>query len=173
MLAPNESICWECRQWQRQYGWLLNNHSLYVYNGLMREFMKKFKFQGDYGLRFVFQETFNLFLQEFAYDVLVPIPISPHTWKTRGFNQTTALLTLPYTEALKTIADNKQTQSAKTREERLKTPQIFELTNPQKIAHQRVLLVDDVYTTGRTLYHAAVLCRQAGCQTVSSATLAS
>lgn len=173
MLAPKESICWECRQWQRQYGWLLNNHSLYVYNGLMREFMKKFKFQGDYGLRFVFQETFNLFLQEFAYDVLVPIPISPHPWKTRGFNQTTALLTLPYTAVLKTIADNKQTQSAKTREERLKTPQIFELTKPQKIAHQRVLLVDDVYTTGRTLYHAAVLCRQAGCQTVSSATLAS
>ncbi|MCQ5167725.1 hypothetical protein NE645_17380, partial [Roseburia hominis] len=49
--------------------------------------MKKFKFQGDYGLRFVFQETFNLFLQEFANDVLVPIPISPHTWKTRGIRQ--------------------------------------------------------------------------------------
>lgn len=45
ILAPKESICWECRQWQRQYGWLLNNHSLYVYNGLMREFMKNLSFK--------------------------------------------------------------------------------------------------------------------------------
>ncbi len=172
-LLVSETICWECQQWQHQYGWLLANQSLYAYNDMMREYMKRYKFQGDYGLRLAFQAEFNQFLKEFDYDVLVPIPIAPHTWQTRGFNQTTALLTLPYTTALTTIANNKQKQSSKTRQERLKTPQIFRLTQPQKIIHQRVLLVDDVYTTGRTLYHAAVLCHQAGCLEVKSATLVS
>ncbi|MGH2325015.1 ComF family protein [Leuconostoc lactis] len=37
---------------------------------------------------------------------------------------------------------------------------------------QRVLLVDDVYTTGNTLYHAATLLYQLGAKEVKSLSLA-
>ncbi|WP_239061178.1 ComF family protein [Fructobacillus tropaeoli] len=40
------------------------------------------------------------------------------------------------------------------------------------MAGKRVLVVDDVYTTGRTLYHAADCLYQAGARFVSSASLA-
>ena len=42
----------------------------------------------------------------------------------------------------------------------------------EKIRNQRVLLVDDVYTTGRTLFHAAELLYKNGAETVKSLTFA-
>ncbi len=51
---------------------------------------------------------------------------------------------------------NNAPQSEKSRQERLAAPQAFRATeNMTKIKNQKVLLVDDVYTTGRTLFHAA------------------
>ena len=43
---------------------------------------------------------------------------------------------------------------------------------PEEVINKRILLVDDVYTTGRTLYHAAVLFKQAGCKEIGSVSLA-
>ena len=51
--------------------------------------------------------------------------------------------------------------------------QPFELLESNgKIRKQRVLLVDDVYTTGRTLFHAAELLYENGAETVKSLTFA-
>ncbi len=64
-------------------------------------------------------------------------------------------------------------QSEKSREERLQMTQPFELkVSKEKIRNQRVLLVDDVYTTGRTLFHAAELLYKNGAETVKSLTFA-
>ena len=42
----------------------------------------------------------------------------------------------------------------------------------EKIRNQKVLLVDDVYTTGRTLFHGAELLYKNGAETVKSLTFA-
>jgi len=43
--------------------------------------------------------------------------------------------------------------------------------NLVKSLNNPVLLVDDIYTTGRTLRHAAQLLKEAGCQEVYALTL--
>lgn len=166
-------LCADCQAWQRQYGWLLVNQPLYHYNDAMTTYMTEYKFRGNYSLRTVFQSAVRTALSEIEYDVLVPVPVSKQTLLTRGFNQVIGLIEgQTYTEALTVTKQGKERQSAKNRHERLLTKQPFALQQAQSLVGQRVLLIDDVYTTGRTLYHAAVLCRQAGCQNVKSLSLA-
>ena len=64
-------------------------------------------------------------------------------------------------------------QSEKSRKARLEMEQPFELRVANgKIRNQKVLLVDDVYTTGRTLFHGAELLYKNGAEAVESLTFA-
>lgn len=168
-----KQLCTDCQYWKQRYGWFLVHRPLYEYNEAMALYMRQYKFQGNYTLRQVFCQTVHQTLQTFDYDLLVPIPVSRQTFATRGFNQVIGMIESErYVEALAVQQETKEQQSAKTRQERLQTQQPFELQVPHALAGQRVLLIDDVYTTGRTLYHAAELCQQAGCKNVKSLSLA-
>lgn len=64
-------------------------------------------------------------------------------------------------------------QSEKNRQQRLQTPQPFQIIASAQsvILNQDVLIVDDVYTTGTTIRHAANLIQTAGARSVSGLTL--
>ena len=135
--------------------------------------MQQYKFQGQYHLRAVFQQSLQKVINQMDYDFLVPIPVTNHTMRTRGFNQVTGLIeNVQYTELIKHREKQKVTQSKKDRQSRLKTKQPFFLDKDINLRGRKVLLVDDIYTTGRTLYHAAELCYQNGCKRVQSLSLA-
>ncbi len=136
--------------------------------------MYRYKFAGDYRLWTVFAAEFTAAVRQLTAAVVVPIPVTQATMATRGFNQVTALLDgVDWTPCLQNRAVKKVAQSQKHRQERLQTPQPFTLSDSSKaVAGKRVLLVDDVYTTGRTLYHAADLIYQAGAASVISISLA-
>jgi competence protein ComFC len=139
----------------------------------MKEFMRRYKFQGDYRLRQVFQGVFCRQVQSYHADLIIPIPVTATTMATRGFNQVLGLLgQTTVTNVLNHRAQDKVAQSCKTRQQRLATPQPFRLTDPTVVRDKKVLLVDDIYTTGRTLYHAANLVKQAGCREILSLSLA-
>ena len=63
-------------------------------------------------------------------------------------------------------------QSHKSRQERLATPQPFGYCGPADLERKNILLVDDIYTTGSTLYHARELLLAHNCGCVRSVTLA-
>ncbi len=112
-------------------------------------------------------------------DVIIPIPLHPKRLRDRGYNQSALLarelgrqLQLPVAEDLlvRTRATAPQVGlDALQRQENVRNA--FRCVGP--IAEtKRVLLVDDVCTTGATLAAAAVALRDGGAQTIWAYTLA-
>ncbi|WP_349532800.1 ComF family protein [Leuconostoc citreum] len=70
------------------------------------------------------------------------------------------------------VSSKKTDQSRFNRQKRLTRAQPFVIANDISLSGQSVLLIDDVYTTGRTLYHAAELIYTLGAKNVKSLSLA-
>ena len=172
------ALCYDCVRWQQDNRWkdvLTKNRSVYVYNNFIKDAISLYKFRGDHVVAQAFKKDFQLAFRNYfgASYTIIPIPLSSERLYERGFNQARALaelLNLPITEALSRIHLEKQ--SKKSRTERIHTENVFKLLAPSAIINKPVLLIDDIYTTGSTLRHAAELILNANAQSVSSFTLA-
>lgn len=154
------AICQDCQRWQKEYdGQVLRNYSLYRYNSAFHDLMVAYKRRGDYVLREVLQQLCREYLSKTEYDLYVPVPTSPEHQKRRQFDTIAAIYgdLLPLTPLLQKKAGT-HAQGEKSRRERLKTFQSFFIDNSIKIRDNietgKILILDDIYTTGRTLYHA-------------------
>ncbi len=111
---------------------------------------------------------------------IVPVPLHPQKQHLRGYNQS-ELFAEGMNEIMKAglMTDiisrdiNTETQTRKTRTERWENVEkAFVVKQPKQLAHQHILLVDDVLTTGATLEACAqTLLQSADCK-VSIATVA-
>ncbi|NRD76676.1 ComF family protein [Bacillus sp. BRMEA1] len=169
-------LCYDCFRWENDENWrglLTKNHSLFLYNDFLKEVIARFKFRGDYILVKVFIEFFKKKLGELEADIFVPIPLSKERLYECGFNQAAALLKesdLPESEILTRTHSEKQ--SKKSRDDRIHLRQIFQLKPSFPFQGKRVILIDDIYTTGSTLRQAAKLLKDAGAERVESVTIA-
>ncbi|MDX1629840.1 MAG: ComF family protein [Fulvivirga sp.] len=115
---------------------------------------------------------------EQAFDVVTAVPLHKSKQRRRGYNQSEAFgrglaqsMGLPYMSMIKRIK-NSATQTRRSRLNRWENvSQVFEPTSP-KIAGQRILLVDDVITTGATLESCGLVLQQAGAKSVGIAAIA-
>lgn len=169
----HDDLCNDCVRWEADPDWkgyLDQNVSLFQYNDFLKEVIARFKFRGDYIIAKAFSEPLKQELSKLSFDFLVPIPLSEERLYERGFNQAEALLTLAgYTPAPLLTRLHSEKQSKKSRTERIHVPQVFQVSEN---VSGRILLVDDIYTTGSTLRHAAKILKEAGAERVQSITLA-
>lgn len=170
-------VCNDCLRWQNDNEWkggLAKNRSVYVYDDVMKEVISRWKFRGDYAIIEAFRhDVCRVFSHHFSSEsVLVPIPLSRERLYERGFNQAKALaelLSLPILDILE--RDHLEKQSKKSRHERLQMENVFRLRTSLPL-EKPLVIIDDIYTTGATVRHAAKRLRQAGATDVSSFTLA-
>ena len=128
--------------------------SLYHYNESMKDFLHRYKFLHDILLAHVFNRIIHEQLKN-ETRLIIPIPMHPDNLKNRTFSHIDELLraaNIPFEHHLTKLS--KERQSSKTREERLQTPQLFDVIDPLKLKGKTVLLIDDIYTTGTTMQHA-------------------
>lgn len=114
-----------------------------------------------------------------AADLLLPLPLSDQRLKERGYNQ--ALLLARSLEPAKVAPHvllrilHTPPQSTLARKERLLSLQHAFAVDPlhaKRVRGKRVVLVDDVMTTGASLHAAASVLRQAGASHITALVLA-
>ena len=168
-----QTICTRCEQrfqrieQQQEEGVI----SLFHYNEAMKDYLHRYKFFHDTLLAKVFNKILHEQLKN-ETRLIIPIPMHPENLLLRTFAHIDELLkaaNIPFAHHL--IKLSIEQQSLKTREERLQTPQLFEVINPASIKDKSLLVVDDIYTTGTTLNHAKKALLDAGAKTVDGFTL--
>ena len=112
--------------------------------------------------------------------VAVPVPLTPSRLRRRGYNQSTYIarglsdiLDIPLDETLLARRDSNGTQTHRGRESRWESmKKAFYAPHPDLVSRRRVLIIDDVLTTGATLTACALALMAAGAESVSYYTLA-
>ena len=112
--------------------------------------------------------------------VAVPVPLTPRRLRRRGYNQSayiarglTGGLGIPLDETLLARRDSAGTQTHRGREARWASMrEAFFVPDPDKVSRRRILIIDDVLTTGATLSACALALMEAGAESVSYYTLA-
>lgn len=153
-----QGVCPDCQRWQQLYpGEQFTNRALLTYNEPMQQYFQRYKGQGDYRLRHVFQRLIRENFPVQRQTAYIPVPTDPTHLQSRGFNPVVGLYEdcFPLTPLLQKLPTEKG-QAQKNRAERLATPQFFKCAQNMLLGSkvQQLILLDDIYTTGRTLWHA-------------------
>jgi ComF family protein len=119
-------------------------------------------------------------LEAGAYDVVIPVPLHRSRLRWRGFNQAALLgaalarrLNCPLDVATLARVRSTASQTARDRAQRTRNVRdAFAVRRPSRVAGRRVLLVDDVMTTGATADECARVLRAAGARRIDVLTLA-
>lgn len=164
--------CQDCLDWEKQ-GLRVEHRSLYRYNLAMKDYFNQYKFQGDYCLRMLFaKELSQIITKDYKGYLPVPVPISPERMDVRCFNQVTAILeagNIKYGNLFERTGSLKK--SSKTKKERLKMSSSYRLL-PNCSLPERILLIDDIYTTGSTIMELKRQLLAKGCQEIKSLSIA-
>jgi competence protein ComFC len=152
--------------------------------GVVRQVIHDFKYARQIHLRhpvarWLYAALDDERLRGRKFDTIVPVPLHPTRQRERGFNQASLLAELlsvrtsiPCKSLLRRIRYT-TTQTALDRAERMENlHNAFRLRKKADVRGLRVLLVDDVLTTGSTLSECARVLKRAGAMSVHAATAA-
>ena len=152
--------------------------------GIVREVIHEFKYGRRIHLRHLVARWLRSALDDErllgrCFDVIIPVPLHPTRQRERGFNQATLLAELLSAQTsirCKPLLERTRyttTQTALDRSERMENlHNAFRLRKNADVRGLRVLLVDDVLTTGSTLNECARVLKRAGAFSVHAATAA-
>ncbi len=114
------------------------------------------------------------------FDAILPIPLHPTKHRRRGYNQSEEFaLGLAQSMNVQCISDaverivKTETQTRKTKLKRWENVNtVFRVTRNEEVSGKRILLVDDVITTGATVEACGQALLDAGCSRLSVASIA-
>ena len=158
--------------------------SAFLYEAAIRDLIHSFKYHQQTHLRYplalLMLAVVTDIMRDHRLNLIIPVPLHRSRLRQRGFNQAVLLgrvlshhLLIPM--QFDTLARTRRTEpqvelSASERRQNVKGA--FSVHKPDKIVGRRILLIDDVMTTGSTMDECANELKKAGATTVIAATIA-
>jgi ComF family protein len=176
-MLPSGGLCSDCHEQS------LTLFALGNYTAPLRDLIIQFKFKGIRSIAAMFAEElvvqFDSRIAELDAVFLVPVPLHPEREHFRGYNQAHVLAQRLAPLLDIDVADDILLRSVKGRpqadqkfEKRAENIQgVFNVPRPAETA-ERVILVDDVVTTGSTMMEARRVLDGAGYRTVAAISVA-
>lgn len=191
LLSVNETdLCHECRRnspdftkSKRNIPFVAHWTGMWYYKDNVRRSIHRFKFYNARHYAQAYGRLLALRLQqeaEYGFDILSWVPISPGRRFSRGYDQGQLLANAvgrelglkPMRVLIKKRETPPQSGISDNAHRRANILGAFRVPHPQKVAGKRILLLDDVVTTGATASECAKTLMLAGAKEVSLAAVA-
>lgn len=140
---------------------------IYFYNEKVQALLYQFKGCHDYELKTIFLEYYQSYLNlKFKGYDMIPAPSSKSSDKERGFNHVEEMFGILNLKMLKCIHKTRKIKQADlTTKEREKIGKHLKIDNVD-LTNKKVLLVDDVFTTGSTIKAMIKLVKEKGAKKI-------
>lgn len=154
---------------------LEKTYAPFLYRGVPRLLALALKFHFEQRAAALLAPAMLRCLKGRTFDVIVPVPLHRARETERGFNQAHILAVsiarqtrIPLVNSLlRTRKTKRQTALKSERQRQTNVQNAFSLAPGENVSGARVLLVDDVRTTGATALQCASVLKNAGAQSVS------
>lgn len=174
ILQEEKEFCDDCLHTRHSFE---EGYGIFPYSGWAQRSMVRFKFHGrtEYGafygkmMAYAAQRT----LTRWDPQVILPVPMYRKKEKKRGYNQAAILaretgkcLHIPVRgDLVRRIRDTKP-QKDMTLQMRRKNLKGAFAVSPEAAGYERILLIDDIYTTGSTVDAIAKILKQRGAEKI-------
>lgn len=157
---------------------------MFKYEGVIRRIILQYKFQEK---SYLYKTIVNFLLKNKkmfeiikTYDTIVPVPISRKRKKTRGYNQSyliakdlANIIGIKLENRVLFKTKNIIEQSKLNKEDRLENiKDVYEIKNAKKVLNKKILLFDDIYTTGSTANECCRILKKANPDKIGVLTIA-
>lgn len=181
-LTGIEGDCPHCREQPLAFDYCC---ALGSYRGTLRKALHRFKYRGEKGLAYPLGRLLASRLAVTGWlgevNAVIPVPLSRQRRSSRGYNQADLLaerlgrdLDIPILKLLQRTRDTK-TQADLGRQDRWENIENAFIVSPGKqveLQGKKVLLVDDILTSGATAHAASLALKEAGASQVSLTVIA-
>jgi len=180
LVAPGgDHHCGVCLATPRHFS---RARALFLYEDPLKEVVHRFKYQGKTACLpsfAAFAKNLPQLVEVDGADWIVPVPLHPRRLRERGFNQALLLARAFFPKDHRIAADllvrSRPTEpqtSFNGTARRANLKKAFYVADPSAVAGKKILVVDDVFTTGTTVNECAGVLKRAGAAEVMALTLA-
>ncbi len=153
-------------------------HVLFQFTPLFQELIHLLKYQRYLTIAEYFAGSLAQSLSGNHYDCITAVPLNPIRYRERGYNQSFLLaarcaeiMQIEFSSGLLTRKRNTQSQTKLSRKERIENIQNAFFINGD-VKNKKLLIIDDVITTGSTLNECAGVLKNFGAGSVHAAAIA-
>ena len=158
---------------------------LFDYKGVVREKIINYKFNDKPYLYRTFLEIIlkNKKIHDFLkkYDIIIPVPIHKKRKRFRGYNQSELIAkniaknieNLEFKkDCLIKLKNNQMQSTLKSSERKQNVVGVYQVKNKEKLKGKKLLLFDDIFTTGSTVNECCNILKKAEIEKIDIFTLA-